>query len=202
MNVEFINCTPHEIVVVDKDRQPTTYPKSGKDVRLVGDPQKELPFQTLGVKVATHQTFKDVSWSEPVPKGSWILVSMPVGEFFAAHKDKCDYWVFGPDTGPENAVRDQTGRIVGTKRLVFYAAPSGTETTCYICAAHWPAGGYCPSCGADCNDAMLHIEGTHLFVRDKKLVRTPTNVELPQEWKEGDDIVPSHKKARKSPDPE
>jgi len=188
MNIEFLNCTPHDIFLVDdKKNVLRKFPKTSVDVRLQTKPQVELPFQTLGLPVVSKQTFTGIDWpmnrdllipDYVIPKGSWILVSMPVGEYLASHPDECEHWVFGPDTGPGGAVRDQQGQIYGTKRLVFYAAPKGTKHSCCVCAAYFPGPGYCPGCGTHIEDSF-HIEGTHLFWRKGKVIRTPISVTLP-----------------------
>jgi hypothetical protein len=209
--VEWLNLTPHDIVVVDDEKNILkTFPKSGRDVRLATSPQTDMPFQTLGVPVVTRQTFTSLIWpSDDMPRKSWLLVSMPVGEFLATHPEQCEHWVFGPDTGPAAVVRDQRGQIVGTKRLVFYAAPRGTLRTCCSCSLYDfgvdPKS--CPACDADIDDRMLYIAGTHLFMRQGKLIRTPKAVKLPFDGQPGleEAIIaattfePEAKKVRLSP---
>ena len=197
--VQFLNCTPHDIVLAEDGCQSKTFAPWSSEVRLLAKPQKELPFQTLGVKVFARQEFIGVAGLGSIPEGSYILVSMPVGEFFAKHPELCDHWVFGPDTGPDAVVRNVTGRIVGTKRLVFYAAPRETENECYVCACHWKSGCYCPTCGTKTEEAALRINDTQLFFRDGRLFRTPVGVDLPLGWKE-DDPYPKPKRVRSSPE--
>jgi len=129
MNVEFINTTPRDIVIVNDDKSVVrTFAKSGVDVRQKSAPQKEISFPTVGLTVVNRQIFTSVEGLADLPDASWILVSMPVGEYFASNRHQCKHWVFGPDTGPAAVVRDEKGQICGTKRLVFYSAPDGVET--------------------------------------------------------------------------
>lgn len=160
-----------------------TFAKSGRDVRLASETQIEVPFQTLGLPVVSRQKFNAVVWPTAgwvadmsVPEKKWILVSMPVGEYLAAHPNECHHWVFGPDSGPDSVVRDQRGQICGTKRFVYYACPFGTEFACPICASWQPDFGYCRGCGQYLNEDCMHIEGTHLFFREGKFIRTPVSV--------------------------
>ena len=126
MNTDLINCTPHDISVFSCFcDEPRVYAKSGKEIRVTSEEQTPLPFDALGVPVVSRQVFTSLTIPDDIPAGSSLLVSMPVGEYFAAHPDQCRHWVFGPDTGPDGVVRDQQGKICGTKRLVFYCAPPG-----------------------------------------------------------------------------
>jgi len=51
-----------------------------------------------------------------------ILVSMPVGQYLRDHPllVPSHVAVFGPDSGPDGAVRDASGVILGCKRVVRY----------------------------------------------------------------------------------
>lgn len=135
----------------------------------------KLPFQHLGVSVVAKQSFTGVEWpvEHGIKDGAFIIVSMPIGDYFAANPSKCQHWVFGPDTGPDAAVRDEKGQIVGTKRLIFYAAPANTPSSCPCCVTWFEKSSnpYCPTCGFSNSDQCLFIEGTRLLIRDAELVR-------------------------------
>jgi len=175
MSAEFINCTPHDIVIVDDEKKVVRkYETCDREVRLHAAEQKPMPFQTLGVPVVSRQVFDGVLWpavDRHIEDGSWLLVSMPVGEYIAANPEACRHWVFGPDTGPGAVVRDQRGQIIGTKRLVFYCAPHNTMYTCPICGDHFYDRGHCPRCGEHITSEMLHVANTDLVVRGRALVR-------------------------------
>jgi hypothetical protein len=126
MNAELINCTPHDISVIScSGDELRLYAKSGKEIRVTSEEQTLLPFDALGVPVVSRQVFTSLTMPDGIPAGSSLLVSMPVGEYFAAHPDECQHWIFGPDTGPHSVVCDQRGQICGTKRLVLYCGPPG-----------------------------------------------------------------------------
>lgn len=180
MSAPFINCTPHDISVV-QNGETKTFAKSNVELRLTSAPQIKLPFDHTGVSVVTKQTFVGVEWpvNHGIKDSAWILVSMPVGDYFAAHPKECKHWVFGPDTGPEAAIRNEKGQIVGTTRLIFYAAPFGTRSSCPCCATWFEKTeySYCPTCGYLNSDQCHFIEGTRLLIRDSQLVRIVDTVD-------------------------
>ena len=146
-----------------------------------GPAQRTMPFQTTGVDVVERATFDRLEWlggDEPADN-KFIIVSMPVGEFLATHPTLCKWYVFGPDTGPDACVRDSVGRIVGTKRLVFYAKPSGVHYDCVICTNFNTPLGYCASCGTDISEQAVHVDGTMVWWRDGALLRLDKNAPTP-----------------------
>lgn len=172
MSVEFLNCTPHEIILFEGDNKRAFMP-SGKILRVTSKEQTELPFQHLGVPVVTKQTFDSVEGSVDIPDGAHILVSMPVGEKLAMKPETVKWWVFGPDTGPDAVVRDGAGKIRGTTRFILYAVPHWTKYDCPICGEEKMPRGYCLSCGTDLTEECCHVDGTSLHIVDRKLERRP-----------------------------
>jgi hypothetical protein len=180
MSAKFINCTPHDIVLYDNNRNVIhTFPKTGVDARLLSDPQRGLPFQHTGVPVFSPQRFEAVLMNGPADAlpvvGSFVIVSLPVGEYYM--RKPAAYWVFGPDTGPEGVVRDQRGQIMGTKRLVFYAAPAGTRHQCPDCGVIQPRAGECTDCKSFIPEDAYYIENTGLRLLGDTLIREKPKVD-------------------------
>lgn len=186
---EFLNCTPHDIVLYDADGTTVlrTFPKSNLVVRLAAAPQKQVAFQTLGVPVVTRQKFVALANEEELAArvGSkkdttLLLVSMPVGEFMASRGTiSRQYWTFGPDTGPDFVVRDAIGQIVGTRRLVLYSAPSSMRYQCAACGLDCTLANYCQTCSTEIGDEWYYIEGTRLHIRSNKIIRTAVGATPP-----------------------
>jgi hypothetical protein len=118
MNI--LNYTPHDINLYDETGENIiqTFPRTGKQIRLISGHQDMV---NIGLKfpVVECQTFTGIEPFDVPENVHYLLVSMPVGEYYknSAH---CQYCILGPDTGPQGVVRDDSGRIVGTKRLVLY----------------------------------------------------------------------------------
>jgi hypothetical protein len=130
-----LNLTPHDVHVLNDDGSTLlTYPKSGQQVRLISKPQIPVDCDLEQVPVVSAQSWSNVDQSIKIdPNVTHLLVSMPVGEFLARSPISNQYWnytIIGPDTGPQGAVRDQTGRIVGTRRLVLYTRPRYSGQQC------------------------------------------------------------------------
>ncbi len=113
---DLINCTPHDVHVHLADGKFVTYPPSGTVVRMQSAEQVLMRTLDNGVPVKGAQQFTSVV---DIPKGhAPIIVSMPVGQFL--QQARCERHVYGPDTSPAGAIRDDQGRIVGTRGLVQY----------------------------------------------------------------------------------
>lgn len=115
-----INCTPHPLTI-HVDGRVIEVPPSGNVVRVTADPQEELApvmIDGLAIPVISSPLFSAYSGLPEYVEG----VSVVVGALAAAYlRDHPDCWpgaVFGPDTGPDGAVRDENGRIIGVRRLV------------------------------------------------------------------------------------
>lgn len=117
----FYNGTPHDIVVQCGEGT-ITFASRGL-IRLAvapSTPPKISPFLgSLGINFIASPAFTDVVGLPPFQEGLILLVSMPVGDRLALTGE----WpgpVMGPDTGPDGAIRDDKGRIIGTKNLLVY----------------------------------------------------------------------------------
>jgi len=133
-NELLLNLTPHNIVVYpnDETKKLIMYAKSGVVARLNTRKQAILEVLEDGCPVYEPQDFSSISPKYP-PKDKFkksmrgVIVSMPVAQWL------CDTdgngldrvyaeWgeIFCADTGPDGAIRDDKGIIIGTKRLVRY----------------------------------------------------------------------------------
>ena len=123
-----INTTPHEIVVWGTGDASDTViarfpPARDAQLRMKTTPVVKLPPLNDVVPVVSAPAF--VSFDGPVEDmlESTLIVSMPVGEFIRQNHDAPEFEcmrVYGPDTGPDAVVRNDSGQIVGTGRLVLY----------------------------------------------------------------------------------
>jgi len=128
----------HAIVIFHEDGQKTTIEPSGTVLLLSSRPQVEVCSYNAGdgllFPVVSRQVFMDVrahKGNEQVPiteivKEPAIMVSLEVARFL--YEDAVlrplnpALQLYVPDTGPNSAVRDEKGVIVGVKRLVRYDA--------------------------------------------------------------------------------
>jgi predicted ATP-grasp superfamily ATP-dependent carboligase len=121
-----LNLTPHSICVsFAKNGETGTdlIPSSGKEVRLASKPQEKL-FELDGIQVYSAPQYEQtIEWPDIPSDISAVIVSMPVGQL-VAELSKTEYnlpfMVLGPDTGPSAVIRDSSGKIIGTTRLICY----------------------------------------------------------------------------------
>jgi hypothetical protein len=120
--MKFINLTPHEITIYKQDGTTITVPPSGKVFRLTEYDEYygtidgiELFIRTLALPHDWQDYFKDAD------EETLYLVSLPVVMTLRQmpianllHYAR----IAAPDTG-SGAVRDEKGRIIGTKRLII-----------------------------------------------------------------------------------
>jgi hypothetical protein len=122
------NFTPHTITIhANDDDQPITIPSIGV-IRLVQtNGQKQLESIHFGqhkVPVYQPQRVENIEvLSDPDAEGynsmDNIIVSMVVAQFLREKKMHIGA-IFVPGTGPQLAIRDEQGRIVGTRGLERY----------------------------------------------------------------------------------
>ena len=107
-----INLTPHEIKIMGRSGW-VSYPASGDVARVeMHTTPTESPLP--GVYAHRQKRF-GVSGLPAWRHGTIYLVSIVVLYALEGH-ERTD--VFAPDTGPDSAVRDGTGKIIGVKALV------------------------------------------------------------------------------------
>lgn len=106
-----LNLTPHAIHL-HVGTEVHTFEPSGTVARLTEawGPTTQGPH---GPEVAPP-TYGEVLG---VPEHGPVLVSALVAQVLAPRRAE----VYSPDTGPEGTVRDEVGRIVGTRRLVRWS---------------------------------------------------------------------------------
>lgn len=122
MSMNIVNLTPHPIGLYVDGTLHTNFMPYEIQLRLETEEQKPLEslnVDGVSIPVVTPPSFKStIDW--PKIDCDAVLVSMPVGQIVQAHPESPPpYQVFGPDTGPDNVVRDG-GRILGTTRFIRY----------------------------------------------------------------------------------
>ena len=120
---DMVNLTPHDInICVDGHTSPTyVVPRSGVVARLNSEQTQIGDFN--GIPLYSPQKFTGVSGVVMGEYGPPIIVSALVGEFMAKEiesKGLTRRTIYSPDTSPNGSVRDDKGRIIGTKRLICY----------------------------------------------------------------------------------
>lgn len=108
--MQFINLTPHPIVIIKPDGR-IEIPPSGKIAR-VGVTQKVVG-EVGGIPLVRNEWGAIEGLPEPSQDDVIYIVSSLV---LARVRGRTD--VVAPDTGP-TAVRDETGRIIGIRRFVL-----------------------------------------------------------------------------------
>jgi len=129
--MDIVNCTPHDVIVYSNGVEVMRFPKSQHCIRLVALPPRVI--RMFGNSLGTGWVVEPPIYThmEGAPKDTTkaILVSMPVGQEIAAGRINWDAYVFGPDSSPDGAVRDDNGNIVGTKGLIQYWPTPRWENT-------------------------------------------------------------------------
>lgn len=128
--MKVLNLTPHDVTLLDDNLNVIAiYPKSGQSIRLISAPQDDVNVQLdNNIPVVNAQKWVGIDQSVEIADDvTHLLVSMPVGYYLGnptLDSGKYNkYWILGPDAGPEGAVRNQGGQIIGTHRLVLYSKP-------------------------------------------------------------------------------
>ena len=134
--MEAINLTPHTITLYKEDGTKIEIPSSGT-IRLKEN-TKEIGYPYIVVKsfgdieVKYNENPVLVEISKEYPYMIMVIVSsIALDALYAAKEyefplheiiEDAAAWIFvAPDTGPDSAVRDENGRIIGIKR--FYIKP-------------------------------------------------------------------------------
>ena len=113
----FVNLTPHAIVVRMPDGSDLTFPPSGKIARV-----DELPNVHTGdidgIPVISRTVFgKVIDLPEPVEGVAYIVSGLVAGQVYRSD-------VFAPATGPkDNAIRNDKGHIVAVISLKSTVGP-------------------------------------------------------------------------------
>ena len=118
---KFVNLTPHEIKIITSEGKEIIIPPSGKVLRLeeedkaIGDIDGiEVVRRTFKVPTAAKEMFDD-------PEAIYIVSLPALMALKTVHKEHPELMdivtICAPDTGA-GAVRDEQGRIIGTRRLI------------------------------------------------------------------------------------
>ena len=138
-NPRLINLTPHPVVWVgEEDSQRVELPPSGKIARVgtKESPAGELLLEGDFVAPLITREWGAVELPTPEslgvenPEGVFLVVSSLVGEAIKAQGLPPEWRgaiVVAPDTGPQSAVRDADGRIIGVKRFVLFTPVGGVR---------------------------------------------------------------------------
>ncbi len=135
---EAINTTEHLMKFVVDDVEFSILPDKLNQVRMksIAKPARatirhSLDSVTRKIK-ATMQPIFVSGTGLPKDEGQAIFVSMPVGEFLARHPDVWSGPVLGPDTGPDNGIRDAQGRPAGTRAMIVYKPATAVIPVTYV----------------------------------------------------------------------
>lgn len=112
MKFELVNLTPHDLNVYSKGKVHKTYPSSGNVARVATKSVKVGEIDGIPVY---EQTYGKIEGLPKPQKGVFYIGSLIVRE---AAKQQGRKDVISPDTSPEGAVRDNEGRIIGTRGFV------------------------------------------------------------------------------------
>jgi hypothetical protein len=115
--MNFVNCTPHDIVLRSAAGEDTTIPASGIIARVASTPgelHEEAGFPCLLQEAEVKGKVTDLP--EPV-EGTFYIVSALVGESLL-REGRVRKDVLQPGTGPQDgAIRNERGHIVAVTRL-------------------------------------------------------------------------------------
>lgn len=123
--MNYLNCMPHAVVIYDAEGKNilATIPPSQWTIRVQTPPQRlvrTVEIEGVSVPVVSAQDFEagGVIGLPPCDEFQQQNTALIVGVIGAEAVDSL--WsgpVYVTDTGPESAVRDPSGRILGVRRL-------------------------------------------------------------------------------------
>lgn len=124
----FYNGTPDEIVVSPPTSLNTWRfkPKGVISLTYATPVSPKVP-ESLRSTALSFVSAPRISGIEGLPEYDEeiiLLMSIPVGEFLAAHPEMWKGPVMGIDTSPAGAIRNFNGDITGTRNLVVYKSSS------------------------------------------------------------------------------
>jgi hypothetical protein len=121
-----LNLTPHAVTVF-ADGGELVWPRSGGVARLVESRKSAPEDVVLGVEDDTGRGGTVTVVAPPkfiavegIPEGrrTGLIVSSFVGSYLRETSEDAYLHVYSPDTGPGSVVRDESGAILGAKRLI------------------------------------------------------------------------------------
>lgn len=123
--VKFVNRTPHAVVMIGASSRygDLTFAPSGIVARAISAPQEPLGLVAAdedegieGIPLVSPPAFSDVVGIDTEPEEHVIVSALAAP--IAATKRK---HVYSPDSGPESAVRNERGEIIGVRRLIRWS---------------------------------------------------------------------------------
>ena len=118
INTDWVNMTPHDIVIVNEEGTPLTIVKSTGTIRLVSETRPMVQF-VRSMPVVPPPKFHELDGSvKEFFKAPCVIVSGIVGEWCTKNDIRKE--VYGPSTHPNHTMRDAQGRIVGIMALQKY----------------------------------------------------------------------------------
>jgi hypothetical protein len=113
VGVKLINLTPHEVVVYDQTGQNIVLriPPSGKVARVSVSTETVGEINGVAVRKTTYGDIQDLP--DPQPGVIYVVSTLVL----IALKDKgiIRTDIVSPDTNPDSALRDTSGKIIGVK---------------------------------------------------------------------------------------
>ncbi|MDI3329088.1 MAG: hypothetical protein QJR06_11090 [Alicyclobacillaceae bacterium] len=123
--MNLINLTAHDITIFAENGEKVVIPKSGQTARVtsVAVPVSYVLMGTIEIPLVETR-FGGIE-GLPDPEPGVLYVASALAAQAAVAQGRVD--VVAPDTGPESAVRDDNGNIVGVRRFTRPSRPSGLE---------------------------------------------------------------------------
>jgi hypothetical protein len=109
--VEFVNLTPHEIVVYRDENAILKIPPSGRVARVMVKSEVIGEINGIPVRKTIYGDIQDLP--DPQPNTVFIVSTVVLLALQAKGIRRSD--VLSPDTNPDSAVRDAQGKILGVK---------------------------------------------------------------------------------------
>lgn len=117
--IQLVNLTPHNVMLCGSDGKPLMEIKPSGAVLRLKEEVKDTGEKIAGIPVVRKRFVGLEGFSLPQRTENIVfIVSMPVAQYLAGRPD-----IVAPDTGPESAVRDEKGRIIGVRRFMRFSAP-------------------------------------------------------------------------------
>lgn len=114
--MKIVNLTPHPVAIVgDNGQAVRTIDPSGPMVRVETTTRTAEPIEEISVGEVSYGELAGL----PDPEEDTVYLVSVLALQVAHRQGRKD--VFSPDTGPESAVRDDKGMIIGVKRLMRYS---------------------------------------------------------------------------------
>lgn len=117
--INIINLTPHAITLCDEHGVVAEFEPSGHVARVASEVQHwyDIPGLPYRVPVCTQQ-YGEIDLGCQIDPRNYYVVSSVVLAAAERLGHPAAKHLLAPDTGPQGAVRDDAGRIIGTRRFI------------------------------------------------------------------------------------